>query len=64
MASFAIIENEQVVNVIAADQNFIDEHYPDAICIDEMERPPSLGWSYKGKKFIEPPQIIKDDEAI
>jgi hypothetical protein len=52
---FAIIENDEVVNVIVADSAFIKESKIDAIkCGDEI----CPGWKYTDKKFIAPEQII------
>lgn len=49
---FAIIENDVVVNVIAADQDFVDKHYPDAINVDDVFC--GIGWSYIDGEFIAP----------
>ena len=62
MPKFAIIENKEVINVIVANQDFIDANYPDAIECDETI---GIGWSYDKKKFIAPPpNIIFPDETI
>ncbi len=62
MLKFAIIENNEVINVIVADQDFIDANYPDAIECDETI---GIGWGYDKKKFIAPtPNIIPRDETI
>lgn len=59
---YAIIENKQVVNVIVADQDFIDANCPDAIECDDVV---SVGWSYNNKKFIAPElTYYTPDEAI
>jgi hypothetical protein len=45
---FAVLEGENVINVIVADSDFIAQHYPAAIeCADEV----SVGWCYDGKDF-------------
>ena len=54
MDRFAIIENDEVVNVIVADQVFIKEQKINAILCDSEV---SVGWKYDGKKFIAPPII-------
>ena len=48
---YAIIENKQVINVIVADQDFVDANCPNAIECDDVV---SVGWSYDKKKFIAP----------
>jgi hypothetical protein len=59
---YAIIENKEVVNVIVADQEFIDAHYPDAIECDDFV---SVGWRYDKKKFIAPePNYYISDETL
>jgi hypothetical protein len=61
---YAIIENEQVVNVIVADSEFIKEHKINGVsCAEEVY----AGWKYIDKEFVAPepnyvPEII--DEAI
>jgi hypothetical protein len=52
---FAIIENDEVVNVIVADSAFIKESKIKAIlCSDEV----CPGWKLVGKDFIEPEPIF------
>ena len=59
---YAIIENKEVVNVIVADQEFVDAHYTNAIECDDLV---CVGWEYDKKKFIAPkPNIAIDDETI
>lgn len=64
MARFAILEDEDVVNVIVADSKFIKENKINGIeCSDEV----SAGWKYIGKEFIapEPNYVIEQlDETI
>jgi len=61
---FAIIENDEVVNVIVADLVFIKESKIKATeCSDEV----SPGWKFVAKEFIAPepnyaPEVI--DETI
>jgi len=48
---YAIIENDEVVNVIVADAQFIkDQKINAVVCGDEI----CAGWQYKDKKFIPP----------
>lgn len=56
---FAVLEGENVVNVIVASDDFIAEHYPAAIqCADEV----SIGWCYDGEKFYIP--VYEVDEQV
>lgn len=59
---YAIVENKIVVRTIIADQDFIDEFYPDAIeCDDEV----NIGHVYDKKKFTAPPpNFAKIDETL
>jgi hypothetical protein len=59
---YAIIENELVINIIVAEQDFIDAHCPDAIeCNDGV----NIGHIYKDNNFIAPPPVIMPpDETI
>lgn len=46
---YAIIENNTIVNVINADEQFISEHYPEAIlCADNV----GVGDGYIDGQFI------------
>jgi len=59
---YAIIENKEVVNVIVADQDFVDANFPNAIECDDVV---SVGWSYDKKKFIAPePNFYIPDETL
>lgn len=59
--NYAIIENDKVVNIIVADADFIAEHYPDAIEIDEIA---GIGWSYIDGTFIAPEPVVDETETI
>jgi hypothetical protein len=51
----AIIENQEVVNVIVGDElpeNGIE--CPETVCV---------GWTYVNEEFIAPPIVYADDEA-
>lgn len=57
---FAQIVDGKVVNVIVADQAFVDsvqEHY---VNIDDADPRPGIGWSFDGTTFIRntPPEVI------
>lgn len=54
---YAIVENGIVVNVIVAEQDFIDENYPDAIPLSDEDRA-GLSYTYENGKFIEPEIIV------
>lgn len=57
---YAIVENGVVVNVIVAEQDFIDEHYPDAIALSD-EDVVGPRYLYDKGKFSEPESIIPAD---
>jgi hypothetical protein len=59
---FAIISNNTVRNIIAADQDFVDAHYPDAINVDEIRC--GIGWLYDGEAFAPIPEpVIEEDDS-
>jgi hypothetical protein len=49
---FAIIENQEVVNTIVAEQDFIDQHFPGAIDITNNPSV-SISWGYVDGQFID-----------
>ena len=52
---YAIIENNIVVNIIVANQDFIDANYPSAVaCNDSV----NIGWIWDGTNFIVPAPIV------
>jgi len=59
---FAIIENDDVINVIVADAEFIKENKINGVeCGDEVYP----GWKYKDKKFSAPePNISQRVENV
>ena len=58
---YAIIKESFVENVIIADQEFIEAHYPEAIeCPEEVY----VGWNYADGQFIAPPLIQNMEEAF
>jgi len=59
---YAVMNEDRVENTIVADKEFVDEFYKGAIDITDVEPRPSIGWTYDGKKFIAPVEII--DELI
>lgn len=48
--NWAIVENNIITNIIIAKKSFIDEFYPNAINVDEVQC--SIGWEYKNNIFI------------
>lgn len=57
MPKFGIIENELIVNVIIADQEFIDLNYPEAVEVpDHINR----GDSFIDGEFIRHPGVKAD----
>ena len=65
MLRFAIIENDEVVNVIVADAQFLKESKIKAIECDDEVYP---GWKYVNKEFIAPEPnyapIVVIDETL
>jgi hypothetical protein len=59
LARYAIIENQLVVNVIVAEQEFIDAHYPDAVLTNDAV---CVGWNYVDNQFILPAPIEQPTE--
>ena len=56
MATYAVIDNELVVNVILADSKEIaDQCNPGFICVEyTTENPAAIGWTYDGTNFTPP----------
>lgn len=57
---YAIVNEKFVENVIVADQDFIELHYPEAIECPEIV---GVGWTYELGQFIAPPFVEPDDET-
>lgn len=53
MAKYAIIENEIVINIIEADEDFINENNLEAILENDKTGVAHIGGKYDGKKFLE-----------
>ena len=61
MAKYAIIENDEVVNVIVADSKFLKESKIKAVeCNDEV----CPGWTYIDGEFLAPERIVYVPEAL
>jgi hypothetical protein len=50
----AVVENGFVVNVVVADQAFMDKWYPGSVDITGMDPMPGIGWAYDGTTFKPP----------
>lgn len=54
---WAVIKDGIVVNVIVADQAFVDSYYPGGQCIDDLDPKPGIGWHYNAAaKSFSPPK--------
>ena len=56
MARFAIVENKEVVNVIVADAQFIEENKINGVECDDIVSP---GWKFIDGKFVSSEDIKK-----
>lgn len=55
MATFAVIENNTVTNVVVAETKEIAETITGLTCIEYTEENPAgIGWGYNGVNFVEP----------
>ena len=55
MATYAVVNNNIVENVIVAQSLEIAQEITGNICIEYTEEnPAAIGWAYDGKKFIAP----------
>lgn len=55
MATFAVIENNTVTNVVVAETKEIAETVTGLTCIEYTEENPAgIGWGYDGINFVEP----------
>lgn len=60
---FAIIENQEVVNTIVADQDFIDQHFPGAVDITNNPSV-SISWGYVDGQFIDTSISVSSIEEL
>lgn len=60
MARYAIVENGTIINVIAADEDFIADNFPNAILCPNQY---GVGDSYVNKKFVSKAGPTKIDES-
>jgi hypothetical protein len=61
MASYAVIENNKVTNVIVADSLEIAETVTGLTCIDITDKTAGINWDYVGGQFIAPPKVEPED---
>jgi hypothetical protein len=55
MATFAVIENEKVINIIIAESKTIAQELTGKVCAEYTnEDPAGIGWTYDGTNFISP----------
>lgn len=55
MAYYAVINGNQVTNVIVAETKEIAEQVTNSTCVEYTEdNPAAIGWAYDGEKFIAP----------
>jgi hypothetical protein len=59
---FAIIENQEVVNTIVAEQDFIDQHFPGAVDITN-NLAVSISWKYVDGQFIDTSLSTSEQES-
>jgi len=65
MATFAVIENDKVINLIVADTLAIAEEVTQELCVEYTDHNSvGIGWTYDNGKFIppiteEPIQVIE-----
>lgn len=60
MKTFAVVENGIVVNVIMGVEDEVVKANPTIYIEYTKENPAAIGWSYDGKKFIDPnPPIVE-----
>jgi hypothetical protein len=62
MATYAVIDNGIVENIIIADSKKVAEIVTEKLCVEYTEENPAgIGWIYDGKKFIAPEPITESD---
>jgi hypothetical protein len=55
MATFAVLENNLVNNIIIADSKEIAEEVTNSTCVEyTAENPVGIGWTYDGSVFTAP----------
>jgi hypothetical protein len=61
MSKYAVINNNVVENIIEAEQDFIDAHYPSAVLLqdDEVAGP---GWTVENGEYKAPDLRVNPEE--
>lgn len=55
MPNFAVINNNQVINLIICESKELAESITNFLCIEyTSENPTDIGWNYDGTKFVNP----------
>lgn len=55
MATYAVVENNIVTNVIVANNANIAQQITNKTCIEyDKSNPAGIGWTYDGEKFVAP----------
>ena len=63
MATFAVIDEAKIINIIVAENKETAELATGLICIEYTEENlAGIGWTYQDGKFIAPPQPIIEEE--
>lgn len=61
MSKYAIINNNIIENIIEAEQDFIDAHYPNAVLIQDNEVV-GPGWTVKNGEYKAPNLVVSPEE--
>jgi hypothetical protein len=62
MSKYAIINNNVVENIIEAEQDFIDAHYPGAVLLQDNEVV-GPGWTVENGEYKGPDLIVLPEEV-
>jgi hypothetical protein len=63
MSKYAIINNNVVENIIEAEQDFIDAHYPGAVLLQDNEVA-GPGWTVENGEYKGPDLIVSLEELL
>jgi hypothetical protein len=61
MSKYAIINNNVVENIIEAEQDFIDAHYPNAVLLQDNEVA-GPGWTVENGEYKAPNLTVSSEE--
>jgi hypothetical protein len=62
MSKYAIINNNIVENIIEAEQDFIDAHYPSAVLLQDNEVA-GPGWTVENGEYKAPNLVVSPEEV-